>query len=310
MRILIAEQQHATYAALLREAQPQLLLQGSADPAELAQLAEGCEVWLGQPDLLGALLRQGHQPQWLQSTWAGITPLLAADLPRDYQLSRAVGIFAQVMAEYLLTYLLGHERQVLARRTSQLEQRWDARLPQSLAGRRVLLVGAGEIGQGVAQLLAPFGVELRGIARKPRALAGFAQVSDLDSLAQQVGWADYLINLLPDTEATRNVFDRALFACMQPSALFINVGRGVAVVDADLLDALQQEQLAGAVIDVCREEPLPPGHSFWTAPRLLLTGHSAAPTLPGAMAQLFLDNMQRFRVGTALRGQVDFSRGY
>jgi phosphoglycerate dehydrogenase-like enzyme len=310
MRILIAEQQHATYAALLREVQPHLSLQGSTDPAELAQLADGCEVWLGQPDLLAALLRQGHQPQWLQSTWAGITPLLAADLPHDYQLSRAVGIFAQVMAEYLLTYLLAHERQVLARQASQLEQRWDARLPQSLAGRRVLLVGAGEIGQGVAQFLAPFGVELRGIARVPRALAGFVQVSDLPSLAQQVGWADYLINLLPDTTATRNVFDRALFARMQPSALFINVGRGVAVVDADLLDALQQEQLAGAVIDVCREEPLPPGHAFWTAPRLLLTGHSAAPTPPGAMARLFLDNLQRFRAGTALCGQVDFSRGY
>jgi phosphoglycerate dehydrogenase-like enzyme len=64
------------------------------------------------------------------------------------------------------------------------------------------------------------------------------------------------------------------------------------------------------VIDVCREEPLPAGHPFWDAPRLLLTGHSSAPTEPAAMARLFLDNLQRYHDGQALRGEVDFARGY
>jgi phosphoglycerate dehydrogenase-like enzyme len=129
-------------------------------------------------------------------------------------------------------------------------------------------------------------------------------------LPRLAGEADYLINLLPDTPATRDIYDAALFACCKPSALFINAGRGVAVVDADLITALEQDRLAGAVIDVCRQEPLPADHGFWSAPRLLLTGHSSAPSEPRLLVQLFLDNLTRWRSGGELRGQVDFARGY
>lgn len=310
MSILIAEHQHALYCDLLAAAAPDLVLRSSADPEELARLAGDCPIWLGCPDLLVPLLRQGLKPAWLQSTWAGITPMLAPELPRDYRLSRAVGIFGQVMAEYVLTYILAHERQLLARLASQVERCWDNRLPHSLAGRRVLIVGSGDIGQSVARFLQPFGVELHGIAREPRPLEPFREVAGLPELAGQAAQADYLINLLPDTPATRDLYDAALFAQLKPSALFINAGRGVAVVDADLVAALEEGRLAGAVIDVCREEPLPAEHPFWNAPRLLLTGHSSAPTLPGPMAELFLDNLQRYRRDEPLRGQVDFQRGY
>ncbi|WP_090387838.1 D-2-hydroxyacid dehydrogenase [Pseudomonas anguilliseptica] len=310
MCILIAEGEHRRYAALLREQAPGLEVFGSDQLGDLQLQASTCPVWLGQPDLLAALLRQGARPQWLQSTWAGITPLLAADLPTDYRLSRAVGIFGQVMAEYVLCHLLAHERQLLARLAAQVEQHWDNRLPRSLAGRKVLVVGTGDIGLSVAQFLVPFGMQLLGIASSSRNLPPFRQVAGLDELPSLVGEADYLINLLPDTPATRDIYDAALFAACKPSALFINAGRGVAVVDQALVSALQQGQLAGAVIDVCREEPLPAGHPFWDAPRLLLTGHSAAPTDPHLLVKLFVDNLARWQVGSALRGQVDFVRGY
>ena len=147
MRVLIAEHDHAVYAQLLSQQAPELQVLTSGDSAELANLAADCPVWLGQPDLLANLLRQGHAPQWMQSTWAGITPLLADGLSRHYRLTRAVGIFGQVMAEYVLTYMLGHEREVMARLVSQVERKWDGRLGRSLEGRRVLSVGTGDIGQ-------------------------------------------------------------------------------------------------------------------------------------------------------------------
>jgi phosphoglycerate dehydrogenase-like enzyme len=162
----------------------------------------------------------------------------------------------------------------------------------------------------VAQFLAPFGVELTGVASRARQLAPFSEVVGLSELARVAAEADYLINLLPDTPATRDVYAAALFAQLKPGALFINAGRGVAVVDTELVEALEQGQLAGAVIDVCRQEPLPAGHPFWTAPHLLLTGHSSAPTQPRLMVQLFLDNLARYRGGTELQGLVDFARGY
>ncbi|MCE4053197.1 D-2-hydroxyacid dehydrogenase [Pseudomonas sp. Au-Pse12] len=310
MRVLIAEHDHAVYARLLRQAAPELEVLTSGDSAELSRLAADCPVWLGQPDLLATLLRQGHQPQWLQSTWAGITPLLADGLPRHYRLTRAVGIFGQVMAEYVLTYILGHEREVLARLVSQVERKWDNRLGQSLVGRKVLIVGTGDIGQSVAQFLLPFGVKLYGIASQPREQAPFIEVAGLEDLGRLVGEVDYVVNLLPNTPSTHDLYDAALFKQFKSTGLFINVGRGVAVVDADLVQALKDGHLAGAVIDVCRQEPLPQRHPFWTAWGLLLTGHSSAPTSPELMVQLFVDNLRAYEAKQALRGEVDFARGY
>ncbi|MCY7259248.1 MULTISPECIES: D-2-hydroxyacid dehydrogenase [Pseudomonas] len=310
MRVLIAEHDHAVYARLLRQAAPELEVLTSGDSAELSRLAADCPVWLGQPDLLATLLRQGHQPQWLQSTWAGITPLLADGLPRHYRLTRAVGIFGQVMAEYVLTYILGHEREVLARLVSQVERKWDNRMGQSLVGRKVLIVGTGDIGQSVAQFLLPFGVKLYGIASQAREQAPFIEVAGLEDLGRLVGEVDYVVNLLPNTPSTHDLYDAALFKQFKSTGLFINVGRGVSVVDGDLVQALKDGHLAGAVIDVCRQEPLPQRHPFWTAWGLLLTGHSSAPTSPELMVQLFVDNLRAYEAKQALRGEVDFARGY
>ncbi|MGH8419564.1 MAG: D-2-hydroxyacid dehydrogenase [Pseudomonas sp.] len=310
MRVLIAEHDYVVYTELLRKAAPGVEVLSSGDSAELSKMAADAPVWLGQPDLLANLLRQGHKPQWLQSTWAGITPLLADGLNRDYRLTRAVGIFGQVMAEFVLTYMLVHEREVLARLVSQVERKWDARMGQSLAGRKALIVGTGDIGVSVAQFLVPFGVELYGVATTARTLAPFVEVGALEDLPRLASEVDFVINLLPNTEQTHDIYDAKLFAQFKPSALFINVGRGVAVVDADLVNALKEGHLAGAVIDVCRQEPLPQRHPFWTAWGLLLTGHSSAPTSPLAMTQLFVENLNAFTAGEALRGEVDFAKGY
>ncbi len=310
MRVLIAEHDYPLYAQLLQQAAPELEVQTSGDSAQLAKMAADCPVWLGQPDLMATLLRQGHKPQWVQSTWAGITPLLADGLQRDYRLSRAVGIFGQVMAEYVLTYMLGHEREVIARLLSQVERKWDNRTGRSLVGRKVLIVGAGDIGQSVAQFFVPFGVELYAIASTAREQAPFREVATLSDLPRLVGQMDYVVNLLPNTPQTHDLYDAELFALFNPEAVFINAGRGVAVVDADLVEALRVGHLAGAIIDVCRQEPLPAKHPFWTAWGLLLTGHSSAPTSPSLMVQLFVDNLRAFQAGEALRGEVDFARGY
>ncbi|AIR89985.1 D-2-hydroxyacid dehydrogenase [Pseudomonas cremoricolorata] len=310
MPVLIAEKAHATYARLLADHAPEVQVLSSGDPAELQRMAVDADIWLGQPDLLANLLRSGALPSWMQSTWAGITPLLRDGLPRSYRLTRAVGVFGQVMAEYMLTYMLSHEREVLSRLLSQVERRWDERPGRSLEGRRVLIVGCGEIGQQVAQYLAPFGVILHGVANSARAQAPFAEVAGLDALPRLVAQADYVLNLLPDTPATQDIFDAALLRQFNPEALLINAGRGAAIVDADLVEALRQGHLAGAVIDVCRQEPLPPKHPFWTAWGLLLTGHSAAPTSPPALVRLFVENLRAYQNGEPLRGEVDFQRGY
>jgi phosphoglycerate dehydrogenase-like enzyme len=310
MRLLLLEDSYQDYLRALEGLDTSFDITGADDPEQLVTVAAECPVWLGQPDLIARLLGQGLKPLWVQSTWAGIRPLLAPELPQDYLLTRAVGVFGQLMSEYMLGYLLAHERQLFERAQKQADRQWDTRTPGSLLGRRVLIVGAGDIGQDVAHFLAPFGVELHGIARSPRALPDFLEVHGLADLNRQASMADYLINLLPDTSHTRDLYTLDLFRQMKPSALFINAGRGTAVVDTDLVAALEQKCIAGAVLDVFREEPLPTEHPFWSVPGLIMTSHTAAVSSPAHIARLFIENLNRYRKGQTLKGQVDFKQGY
>lgn len=305
--ILLVDNRNPELRAALGALRPDLeLLDASAG----AEAVRRCGVWLGEPDQVVRLLRSGFRPHWLQSTWAGVKPLLATDLPRDYRLSRAIGVFGQPIAEYLLAHLLEREQQLRSRRDSQRRRQWDARLPGSLAGRQVLIVGAGEIGREVARLLAPFGVRLIGVTHTPRPLEHFEWVVGLADLPAVAGAADYIVNILPDTPGTDGIYDDAFFHAVAPAALFINVGRGTALVDAALVRALREGRLAGAVLDVFREEPLPAEHPFWDAPGLVVTGHIAGPLVPAALVRLFVDNLARWQAGEVLRGEVDFASAY
>ncbi|WP_295514775.1 D-2-hydroxyacid dehydrogenase [uncultured Pseudomonas sp.] len=305
--VLLLESEPAGYVDAWQAQAPGLDLRVARDLAEAECLAGGTCYWLGQPDRAADLLRRGAKPTWLQSTWAGYAPLLAADLPCDYRFSRAVGLFGQSIGEYVLTYLLQHERQVAARQLSQRERRWDTRAPGTLAGRRLLLVGAGDIGQDIARLFAPFGLSITGVARSARTIPGFARVVPLTALQEAAAAADFVVNLLPDSPSTRDLYDADFFAALPAGALFINAGRGTSVVDAALIAALESGQLGGAVLDVFRQEPLPAEHPFWQAPNLQLTAHVAGPTPPAAAVQLFLDNLQRLQQELPLRGAVDLA---
>lgn len=275
----------------------------------VAQAAQ-YDIWVGEPKQVVGLLAQGVHPQWLQSTWAGFKPYLAEGLPRGYRLSRAVGVFGQPIAEYVLAYLLRHELHLEERRENQRQCIWQPRLPGSLAGRQALIVGAGDIGGEVAAFLQPFGVELSGIVNTPRSLPHFKRVAGLDDLAREVAGADYVINLLPDTARTTDIYHAELFAAMKSSALFINVGRGTAVVEEDLLAALDQGQIAGAVLDVFRQEPLRESHPFWQTPHLTISPHVAGPMVPALLARLLADNVLRFHSGEPLKGEVTFTQEY
>ena len=305
--VLLLEDEPSAYVQAWHQLAPDLELWVPADPAEARRLAAAEGYWFGQPDRAAALLRAGAKPTWLQSTWAGYAPLLAADLPCDYRFSRAVGLFGQSIGEYVLTYLLQHERQVAARQQSQRERRWDSRAPGTLAGRRLLLVGAGDIGQDIARLFAPFGLSITGVARTARTLPDFARVVPLTALPEAAAAADFVVNLLPDSASTRDLYDADFFAALPAGALFINAGRGTSVVDVDLIAALESGHLAGAVLDVFRQEPLPAEHPFWRTPNLHLTAHVAGPTSPAAAIQLFLDNLLRLQQGLPLHGAVDLA---
>jgi phosphoglycerate dehydrogenase-like enzyme len=121
---------------------------------------------------------------------------------------------------------------------------------------------------------------------------------------------DYLVVVLPRTHDTDNIVDATLLNALPSHAVLVNVGRGNAVDEPALVEALTQGKIAGAVLDVTAEEPLPAEHPFWTTPNLLLTFHTSAISYPEDITKVFIENYHLYIQGKPLKYQVDFEKGY
>lgn len=281
------------------------------------------DIVLGEPDLIRAALSGLKEVQWVQATWAGVEPLLDPSLRRDYVLTNARGVFGGLMSEYIFGYLLAHERKIFSRMEAQKLKQWDISLTGTLRGKTIGLLGVGSIGADVARAAKFFGMRVRGYTRTsetsvdvdeyfhPTRSTGSPidqqQAAGLHNFAEGL---DYLVSILPNTKETRKIIDANILGALPSHALFVNVGRGSAVDETALIDALEQNKIAGAVLDVFEQEPLPNDHPFWTTKNLTMTFHTSAPSLPEDIARVFIENYHLFIKGQSLKYQVDFEKGY
>lgn len=269
----------------------------------------GQEIILGQPDLVASVIGEMPAVRWVQSDWAGVTPLIKADRA-DYLLTGVKDCFGAQMAEYVLGFLLAWELKMNERREHQANRSWWPQGSGSLHGKTIGIMGTGSIGKAVAHSLKAFGVRITGFSRQGKAVEGFDRVFAGKQLVDFLSEPDYLICVLPDTPETTHLLNADAFRQMKNHCRLINVGRGNLVDEQALVDALFAGELAGAVLDVFHCEPLPAQSNLWNAPGLIITGHVAARSLPHYVAQIFLDNYQRYREGRDLRFRIDFNRGY
>ena len=172
------------------------------------------------------------------------------------------------------------------------------------------MVGLGAIGRQVAIRGRALG--MRVIAQRRTARPGDTdpdvdQLLGPDGLLELAQQCDAIVAAVPETPDTIDIFDREFFAVLRPGAFFVNVGRGSAVVEPALLEALSSGQLAGAALDVVREEPLPATSPLWEAPNLFISPHSATAvgSYWGNVHALFRDNLRRYLDGQPLRNEVD-----
>lgn len=309
-RILVLSPDAEDYIPLLRDltdAGTAVLAASNIDEVDTS--APGFEVILAQPGLLAAVPELLDEARWVQSTWAGVTPLLRLGR-KDYLLSGVKNVFGRQMAEYVLTYLLAREMKVFDRLGRQASRSWWPEPAGSLKGKVLGVLGTGSIGQDIAVRLKPFGVKTAGLSRSGNPAKGFDHVYGPDQLSEFLSCPDYLVCTLPDTEETNGLLNRKAFSKLKAGAYLVNVGRGTVLVEEALVEALESGQLSGAVLDVFREEPLPPQSPLWHTENLLITAHVAAKSWPRDIARIFLENFRRFDVGKNLLYQVDFERGY
>lgn len=314
---LILSKDAARFAELARQQQADFSAHFAHSLAEFDALdaaQKNAVQWLlAEPMLAAAVLPQLPNLRWLQSTWAGTEQLLA--LPRrDYTLTNIRGVFAPLMAEFILAHALAYERHVIAHYTAQQQHRWfnDGRSSTvgTLRGKTMLILGVGSIGAGVAQTMRHMGMRVMGIASQPRAVADIERIGTMAQLPELLPQADYVVNTLPNTAQTQDFINAAFFAQMKSTAVFINVGRGQAVIENDLAQALRDGVIAHAILDVYRTEPLPADHVFWDTPNLVLTSHTSAPSFPQDIFNVFWDNYQRYTAQQPLHHVVDFAKGY
>ncbi|HUM25861.1 MAG TPA: D-2-hydroxyacid dehydrogenase [Anaerolineales bacterium] len=302
-KLIILSEYEKKYQALIEKAQlPNLQITGL--------LANDVDIAIGEPTRLKAALAYLPGLKWAQSLWAGVEPLLDPALRRDYVLTNARGVFGGLMSEYVLGYLLAHERRIFQMAEDQKNKHWNDSDTGTLRGKTIGLLGVGSIGADVARTAKFFGMTVRGYTFSSEASSDVDKYYHGTDLLEFAKGLDYLVNILPNTKDTHKIINADLLAALPPHALVINVGRGPAVDEAALLEALTNHKIAGAVLDVYEKEPLPQDHPFWSTPNLHMTFHTAALSLPEDLTRIFIENYNLYNEGKPLKYQVDFEKGY
>ncbi|MBY0339068.1 MAG: D-2-hydroxyacid dehydrogenase [Acetobacteraceae bacterium] len=264
-------------------------------------------------DVPAGTLARMPKLRWLQSFTAGVEHWLGRpDLPPGLVLTCARGTHRVQMPENILGALFHITKPYHAAALDQREAKWTRRTSRTLAGATLGILGLGAIGQELARKAAALEMRVIGTRRRPEPMPHVDAVFPPEETDEVLARADHVVLLLPSTPGTDNLMDAARLSRMQRHAWLINFGRGGAIVDADLVAALRAGTIAGAVLDVFREEPLPRDHPFWTAPNLVVLPHIGGlhPRRNDVVAALFADNAKRFLAGMPLREAVDRTAGY
>lgn len=274
-------------------------------------VAARTEVLLGwRPD---SYLKRMPRLRYVQAMTAGVDQWLAnADLRSDITLCCARGTHRLSMPENILGAIFHLTKPFMAAALDQRDSKWSRRQSVPLVGKTLGILGLGAIGQELARKAEALEMRVIGTKRRAQPLPHVAQVYPQEATDEVLGQSDFVLLLLPSTPDTENFINARRLAAMKPTAYLLNFARGALIVDADLIAAVKAKTIAGAVLDVFREEPLPATHPFWQTEGILVLPHIGGghPQRSAAVAELFVDNARRFLEGAPLHAVVDRSLGY
>lgn len=261
--------------------------------------------------VLGKALEGANVLQWCSVMSSGVDWLpLASFRANGITLTNGAGLHAHSVAEFALLGMLSYNKKWGQIRDSQARHEWLDEAPGTgeLLDARVLVIGAGEIGQRIRTLLEAFDAQVTMARRTP-------QGEDLgqDEWRARLGEFDWVVLIVPSTPETVGMFGKDELAAMKKGAALVNVARGEVLDQDALLEALRSGHLGGAYLDVTDPEPLPADHPLWDCPNVEISMHCsglAQNSLLRRASLRFLENLRRFQAGEDLVHRVDFDRGY
>ncbi len=295
---------------------------GLADGFELAHVAPGSSFSDDQLARGEILLAFGAPPgtlarmprlKMIQSMTAGVDGWMARpDLKPEVPLSAARGTHLPQMPENILGALFHITKHYATIAESQKQSKWVRSQSATLSGKTLGILGLGAIGADLARKAAVLDMRVIGTRRTPDPVANVEKVYGFDGTNEVLAQSDYVVLLLPVTPATENMFDRSRLQQMKNTAWLINFGRGALIVDDDLIAAVKAKDIAGAVLDVFRTEPLPSEHPFWQTPGIAVLPHIGGghPDRDKVVARLFTENVRRHLAGQPLAELVTRDKGY
>lgn len=248
--------------------------------------------------------------KWIQSMWAGVENLLPAPIPSNVIITKPWGVFGQYICEYVFGYILASKIKLREHLAAQLEQKWERHQLEPITGNCLGIAGVGDIGAEIARIGKSFGMQTWGLNSDGRPHQFIDEMFSPDELKLFVAGVDFLVLILPATKQTLEMFGHEVFQHMKPNAWLINVGRGALINDAALIEALKHNRIAGAVLDVFHQEPLPTSHPFWKLPNCMITPHVGGPSLPSDITKCFITNFHLYWAGKPLLGQINQEKGY
>ena len=245
---------------------------------------------------------------------AGVDALMKLRLPAGVSVVRLddAGMSVQ-MAEYVCHAVIRHFREFDAYEADVAGGKWSYRKPRARADFPVGVMGLGVLGERVARALTQFDFPVRGWSRSAKSIDGVQCFSGDDGFNNFLAGTRILICLLPLTPETENILNHSNLSKLLAGAYVVNVARGGHVVDEDLMALIDSGHLAGATLDVFRQEPLPPAHPFWKHPKVTVTPHTSARTLRAESIAQIAGKIQALHAGAAIAsiaGVVDMKKGY
>ncbi len=284
---------------------------------EALKAAPDVQVILGGP-IDGEILKAAANLRWLQVGSTGVDPIFRKwpwISDRDFIITNARGVHGIPMAESAFAMMLVFVRSV----KDAVEQRPNRKVvrrppPGELAGKTILILGMGRVGENTAKRAKAFDMYTIGIRRNPHAPCQYAdEIYPPDKLLEAIPRADFIVDTLPLTDDTYHIVGPQEIAAMKPAAYIFNVGRGKTIDQEALKKALIERRIAGAGLDVVEKEPLPPEDEMWGLDNFIYTPHISGVSRDANARRhisLFTENLRRFANGQSLLNVVDKKAGY
>jgi len=251
--------------------------------------------------------------KWIQTTGAGVDGLLPLDwLPSDIALTNnrgAHGPKAEESCAMAISLLNARLPQMIA---AQRNHVWQPVYTTPVAGKTVVVIGFGDLGQGAGRAAKKLGARVIAVTRSGKAGRPADEAHPVGRIDRVLPQADFVIVTTPLTPETRNLLDRRRLDLLKPEACLVNIGRSPVVDYEALREKLARGTLAGAVLDVFQPEPLPPDSPFWDTPNLIALPHVSCddPRYVDRLLDFWFENLVRFRAGRRLKNLIDRRLGY